>query len=53
MKHLRRLVGDASGASAIEYALIAALIALVCISGMMAIGTELPRPFQDVADNLD
>jgi len=35
---LRRLRADQSGATAIEYGLIAALLAVACISGMSALG---------------
>jgi pilus assembly protein Flp/PilA len=35
---LRRLRADQSGATAIEYGLIAALIAVACITGMSALG---------------
>ena len=35
---LRRLRADQSGATAIEYGLIAALIAVACISGMSTLG---------------
>ena len=35
---LRRLRADQSGATAIEYGLIAALIAVACISGFSALG---------------
>jgi pilus assembly protein Flp/PilA len=35
---LRRLRADQSGATAIEYGLIAALIAVACITGMSMLG---------------
>ncbi|WP_406697109.1 Flp family type IVb pilin [Sphingomonas glaciei] len=35
---LRRLRADQSGATAIEYGLIAALLAVACITGMSALG---------------
>ena len=38
---VNRFVKDESGATAIEYGLIAALIAVVCIAAMMTIGTNL------------
>ena len=37
-KILRRLIADAGGATAIEYGLIAALIAVAAIGGMSALG---------------
>jgi len=38
---LRRLVSDASGATAIEYALLASLIAVAAIGGMNAVGVSV------------
>ena len=40
------------GATAIEYALIAALIAVAAIVTMQLVGTEVSTTFQNVADNL-
>ena len=48
----RRFVADESGATAIEYGLIAALIAVVCITVMGTVGNNLKTKFQSVADNL-
>lgn len=47
-----RFVKDESGATAIEYGLIAALIAVVAIGAMTTIGTNLTAKFQTIADNL-
>ena len=41
-----------SGATAIEYGLIASLIALVIIAGVTAVGTNLSGAFNTVATNL-
>lgn len=43
---------DEEGATAIEYGLIAALIAVVAIGGMTAIGTSLGDIFNQIADKL-
>ena len=43
-------VKDESGATAIEYGLIAALIALAIIVGAGALGNALNEKFQNVAD---
>ena len=51
-KFVTRFMNDESGATAIEYGLIAALIAVVAIAGMQAIGTNLLAKFQEVATNL-
>jgi pilus assembly protein Flp/PilA len=49
-KLLSRFAKDESGATAIEYGLIAALIALAIIVGAGALGTALNTQFQDIAD---
>jgi pilus assembly protein Flp/PilA len=46
------LLRSEDGATAIEYALVASLIAMVIIGGVTAIGTALETPFSDVADGL-
>jgi len=43
---------DESGATAIEYGLIAALIAVVIITGVTAVGTKLSTTFSDLSTNL-
>lgn len=45
----RRFAHDESGATAIEYGLIAALIALVMISGARSLGTRLSAKFGTIA----
>jgi pilus assembly protein Flp/PilA len=49
---LARLVRDDSGATAIEYGLIAALIAVAAIVAMQAVGTSLISIFTTVATDL-
>jgi pilus assembly protein Flp/PilA len=41
MTFLRKFFSDRSAATAIEYGLIAALIAIVIITGVSAVGTKL------------
>lgn len=45
----RRFAHDESGATAIEYGLIAALIALVMISGARTLGSKLSAKFGTIA----
>ena len=45
-------VRDESGATAIEYALIAALIALVIVTAMTTLGTQLTTTFNDLATQI-
>lgn len=49
---LKKFISDESGATAIEYGLIAALIAVVVITVLTTIGTNLNTKFQAVADGL-
>jgi pilus assembly protein Flp/PilA len=49
---LSKLVRDRSGATAIEYGLIAALIAVVIISAVTSIGTHLSTKFTTVSTTL-
>jgi pilus assembly protein Flp/PilA len=47
-----RFVDDESGATAIEYGLIAALIAVVIIATLGTMGNNLKNVFNKVASNL-
>ena len=47
-----KFIADESGATAIEYGLIAALIAVVIITGLTAVGTNLNTKFQSIATTL-
>jgi len=52
-KLFARFVKDESGATAIEYGLIAALIALAIIVGATNLGTSLNAKFQGIANKLN
>jgi pilus assembly protein Flp/PilA len=52
MNIISRFVRDESGATAIEYGLIAALIAVVIITGVTAVGTKLSSTFTSLATAL-
>lgn len=52
-KLVARFVKDESGATAIEYGLIAALISVVLIGVLTTIGTNLQTKFGEVRDALD
>ncbi len=49
-KFVTRFINDESGATAIEYGLIAALIAVVIITAVTTIGTNLKGTFNNVAN---
>lgn len=51
-KFVTRFLKDESGATAIEYGLIAALIAVVIIGATTAIGTNLSTKFTTVSTTL-
>ena len=49
---ISRFIRDESGATAIEYGLIAALIAVVIITGLTTVGTNLNAKFTTIATDL-
>jgi pilus assembly protein Flp/PilA len=51
-KLIMKLFGDRSGATAIEYGLIAALIAVAIIAGVTVVGTQLAATFNSVGTTL-
>lgn len=52
-KIFARFAKDESGATAIEYGLIAALIALAITAGATTLGNSLDNAFTDIAGKLD
>ncbi|MBA3864608.1 MAG: Flp family type IVb pilin [Paracoccaceae bacterium] len=53
MTFFKNLVRDEQGATAIEYGLIAALIAVAAITAMTALGDSLDTTFTNVSTTLD
>ncbi len=51
-KLFARFAADQSGVTAIEYGLIAGLIAVVIISAVTTLGTRLSAKFNAIATNL-
>jgi pilus assembly protein Flp/PilA len=49
---LKEFFRDDSGATAIEYGLIASLIAVVIIGAVTAVGNKLTNTFTEVSGNL-
>jgi pilus assembly protein Flp/PilA len=45
MKTIRKIFADKKGATAIEYGLIAALIAIAAITAMTSLGSQLKTTF--------
>ena len=52
MRQFINLLKDESGATAIEYGLLAALIAVAAIVAMTAVGTQLSTTFSTVSSDL-
>ena len=49
---IRKLIKDKKGATAIEYGLIAALIAVAAITAMTSLGENLTATFETVGDSM-
>lgn len=49
---IKRFVKDEEGVTAIEYGLIAALIAVVIVGAVITVGTQLNIVFTNIADCL-
>ena len=52
MRNFIKLLRDSKGATAIEYGLIAALIAVAAIGAMQGIGSKLSTTFNNVSNSL-
>lgn len=52
MQKIRKIFADNKGATAIEYGLIAALIAVAAITAMTAIGSNLNETFDRVQTDM-
>jgi pilus assembly protein Flp/PilA len=53
MTFFKNMIRDEQGATAIEYGLIAALIAVAAITAMQSLGNELDDTFGNVSSELD
>ncbi len=53
LKILKRFVRNEEGATAIEYGLIAALVAVAAIGALESMGGSLSGAFTEVGDQLD
>lgn len=52
MQTMRKIFKNTKGATAIEYGLIAALIAVAAISAMQGLGSNLKNTFSNVSTNM-
>jgi pilus assembly protein Flp/PilA len=53
MNFIRKMLKNEKGATAIEYGLIAALIAVAAITAMGNVGTSLNRTFNNVSTSMN
>ena len=53
VKNLRNFIKDESGATAIEYGLIAAGVALAIITAVKGVGTKLNTTFSTISSQLN
>lgn len=53
MKHIRHLFKNCAGASAIEYALVAAFIAVAAILAITNLGTNVSNTYNSVSSNMN
>ena len=53
IKRFIKLINDSRGATAIEYGLIAALIAVAAIGAMTSVGQKLGTTFNNVSSAVD
>ncbi|WP_010164107.1 MULTISPECIES: Flp family type IVb pilin [unclassified Sphingomonas] len=52
MQNIRKFIKNSKGATAIEYGLIAALIAVAAITAMSSLGGKLSNTFNNVSTKL-
>jgi pilus assembly protein Flp/PilA len=52
IKSIKKFADNESGATAIEYALIASLIAVAIITSIAVLGSKLQNTFNEVSSNL-
>ena len=53
MQYIRKIIRNSKGATAIEYGLIAALIAVAAITAMGTLGNKVSETFNNAADAMN
>ena len=53
MRSIRNFIKNSKGATAIEYGLIAALIAVAAIGAMSTLGSRLSNTFSNASNNMN
>jgi pilus assembly protein Flp/PilA len=51
-KKVQRFLASEDGPTAVEYAVMLALIVIVCLTAIRAIGTNAQTTFQNIADQI-
>ena len=51
-KAVRNFISNEDGAALVEYALLVALIAIICILGVTFLGQKVSEKFKTIGDNL-
>ena len=51
-KKIHRFLASEDGPTAVEYAVMLALIVIVCLTAIRAIGTNAQTTFQNIADQI-
>lgn len=51
-KKVQRFLASEDGPTAVEYAVMLALIVIVCLAAIQAIGTNANATFQNIADQI-
>jgi pilus assembly protein Flp/PilA len=52
LQRIRRLLKDESGPTAVEYAVMLALIVIVCLAAIKTVGTNAKTTFSNVAASI-
>ncbi len=52
MNFVRKMIRDKKGATAIEYGLIAALIAVAAVGAMSGLGTQISKTFNNSSSTM-
>ena len=52
MKHIKQFLHDEDGATAIEYGLIAALVAVAAVTALTGLGNQLDVAFTSIATTI-
>lgn len=52
IKQVRRFMADESGPTAVEYAVMLAMIVIVCMAAIKAVGTKASTTFNNVANSI-